>query len=315
MSRRPWFLPASVSWDDAGVVEDQITGTLAAAVTPLRDGGERLDEDALAALFEFYGASGLDGLLVLGTTGEGILLVDAERRRVAELVIAGVETLRVIVNCGAQTTAQTCALAAHASKAGADAVVVIGPPYFGLNERELLEHFTAAAAACAPLPFYLYEYADRTGYAVTRVVVEKLRERVANLVGMKISDMPFERVEPYLALGLDVFVGAEALILKGLDHGAVGAVSGVAAAFPEAVSALVHEPTAERAALVDSLRSALSKHTFQASVKAALGLRGLPVRPDVRAPLRPLTPEATDQLRSILASLLGEDSTAPPVRS
>ncbi len=88
----------------------------------------------------------------------------------------------------------------------------------------------------------------------------------------------------------------------------MGAVSGVAAAFPEAVSALVHDPTPERAALVQSLRAALSEHPFQASVKAALGFRGVPVRPDVRAPVRPLPSTAAECLRSELERLLGADT-------
>lgn len=291
--------------------EGGISGTLAAAVTPLHGTGERLDEDALGALLEFYGSSRVDGLFVLGTTGEGVLLRDDERRRVAELAVAGAGTLRVAVHCGAQTTAQTSRLATHAAETGADAVAVMGPPYFALDGRELLEHFAAAAAACAPLPFYLYEYADRSGYAVPVGVVEELRQRAPNLAGMKVSDAPFERVEPYLGLGLHVFVGAESLIPQALERGAAGTVSGVAAAFPDAVSALVREPTAERLALVQALRAGLSKHTFQASVKAALGFRGLPVRPDVRAPLRPLAAGAAEQLRAELQRLLSMEATAP----
>lgn len=294
--------------------EERISGTLAAAVTPLRDGGERLDEDAFAPLLEFYGASGIEGLLMLGTTGEGILLGRDERRRAAELAVAGAGALRVIVHCGAQTTAETSALAAHAAEAGADAVAVIAPPYFAFDAGELVEHFAAAAAACAPLPFYLYEYADRSGYAVPVLVVERLRERSPNLAGMKVSDAPFEHAEPYLRTGLDVFIGAEGVVRQGLKNGAVGAVSGVAAAFPEAVSALVRGPTAEQAALVESLRGALSEQRFQASVKVALGFRGVPVRPDVRAPLRPLPPAAAERLRTELERLLGADTLARPVR-
>jgi dihydrodipicolinate synthase/N-acetylneuraminate lyase len=284
---------------------ERISGTLAAAVTPLREDGERLDEDAFAPLFEFYAASGLDGLLVLGTTGEGMLLRDAERRRVAELALAGERALSVIVHCGAQTTAQTCALAAHAAELGADGVAVIGPPYFPLTPDEMLDHFGAAAAACAPTPFYVYEYAERSGYAVPVDVVDSLRERAPNLVGLKVSDAPFDRVEPYLATGLDVFIGAEGVLREGLEHGAAGAVSGVAGAFPEAVASLVREPTTERARTVDSLRALLSDHPFQASVKRALGLRRLPVRPDVRAPLRPLVDGAADRLGEVLERLLG----------
>jgi dihydrodipicolinate synthase/N-acetylneuraminate lyase len=293
----------------------RISGTLAAAVTPLRDDGERLDEDALGPLLEFYATRGLDGLLVLGTTGEGILLAREERRRVAELAVAGAGSLDVIVHCGAQTTAETSALAAHAAETGADGVAVIAPPYFPFNADELLAHFVAAAAACAPLPFYVYEYALRSGYAVPVNVVEALRARASNLAGLKVSDAPFELVEPYLNTGLDVFIGAEALVPDGLAHGAAGAVSGVAGAFPELVAALVREPTQEHAALVQALRVALSERPFQASVKAALGLRGVPVGPDVRAPLQPLTPAETERLRGELERLLGAAGLARAIRA
>ena len=284
----------------AGVDAQRITGTLAAAVTPLRDAGEHLDEAAIAPLCRFYRDSGIDGLLVLGTTGEGILLSAPERRRMAELAIEHAGPLRVIVHCGAQTTRETSALAEHAASAGADGVAVIAPPYFSFAADELLEHFVAAARACAPLPFYVYEYAERSGYAVPIEVVEALRERVPNLVGMKVSDAPFDRVEPYLGTGLDVFLGAEPVIPQGIAVGAIGAVSGVAAAFPEAVKALVEEPSSESSAVVASLREALSAFPFQAAVKAALAMRGVPVRGDVRAPLLALS---SDQLRDLRARL------------
>ena len=130
-------------------------------------------------------------------------------------VAAAAGRLQVAAHCGAQTTADTVALAAHAAEAGADAVAVIGPPYFPLDERALLEHFVAAAAACAPVPFYVYEFERASGYAVPLAVVAELRERAPNLAGLKVSDAPFDRFSPYLLEGLDVFVGPEALIFDG----------------------------------------------------------------------------------------------------
>ena len=94
-------------------------GALAAAVTPLRDGGTALDEAAVGPYVEFLAAGGVDGVLVLGTTGEGILLDRRERSRVAELYVdAARGRLSVAVHCGAQTTADTVALADHAAVAG-----------------------------------------------------------------------------------------------------------------------------------------------------------------------------------------------------
>ena len=140
-------------------------GALAAAVTPLD--GDRLDEGAFGPYVDFLAAGGLDGLLALGTTGEGLLFTAAERKRVLKLFLEAADgRLQVAAHCGAQTTADTVELAAHAAGAGAAAIAVIGPPYFQLDERSLLDHFQAAADACAPLPFYVYEFERASGYAV-----------------------------------------------------------------------------------------------------------------------------------------------------
>ena len=111
--------------------------------------------------------------------------------RVAELYTAG--PLPAIVHCGAQTTADTEALAAHAASVGAAGVAVIGPPYFVLDERAQLEHFRRAARACAPLPFYVYEFERASGYAVPLDASwRSSRSELPNLAGLKVSDSPFE---------------------------------------------------------------------------------------------------------------------------
>jgi dihydrodipicolinate synthase/N-acetylneuraminate lyase len=274
-----------------------LRGALAAALTPLRDDGSALDEDAFEPYCAFLAAGGLDGLLALGTTGEGILLSVPERRRAAELFVAG--ALPVIVHCGAQTTADTVALAEHAAELGAAGVAVIGPPYFGLDDEALLAHFVAAAQACAPLPFYVYEFRARAGYSVPPVVIERLRERARNVRGLKVSNKPWVAVEPYLIDGLDVFVGAEELVTEGLERGAAGAVSGLAAGFPELIARLVgaREDTAGR------VRAALERFPFHAALKMVVASRGVPMREDVRRPLRRLTREERAELEAWLASL------------
>src|SRR5688572_15475962 len=278
-----------------------LRGALAAAVTPLA--GDRLDAEAVPPYVEFLAGAGLDGLLVLGTTGEGILFGVEERRRVLEAYVeAAAGRLQVAAHGGAQSTADTVSLAAHAGEAGADAVAVIGPPYFALDDRALLEHFVDAAAACAPLPFYVYEFERASGYAVPLAVLHELRERAPNLAGLKVSDAPFDRFAPYLLEGLDVFVGPESLIFAGLEAGAAGAVSGLAAAFPREVANVVNEPTADGAARLGELRAAVERFPRHAALKFLLAQSGLPVREEVRAPLRQLADLERDELRTWRAS-------------
>ena len=281
-----------------------LTGAIAAAVTPLADGGRELDVGAVGPLTRFLADGGIDGALVCGTTGEGILLSAPERVRVAErFVEARPDGFQVAIHAGAQTTADTVALATHAKEIGADAVAVIAPPYFPLDEPALLEHLRAAAEACGPLPFYVYEFAGRSGYAIPVAVIEHLRETSPNLAGLKVSDTPWSAIEPYALEGLDLFVGAEPLVLEALEHGADGAVSGLATAFPEIVAALVHERDATAGERVSTLRTLLGPLPFHAALKEILAARGVPIRPDVRPPLRALSPQerelALDAARSV----------------
>ena len=277
-----------------------LRGALAAALTPLRDGGEALDEDAIAPYVEFLAAGGLDGLLALGTTGEGFLLPLEQRLRAAQLFVeAASRRLLVAVHCGAQSTWDTVQLAAHAADIGADGVAVMAPPYFVLDEAELLSHFDAAARACAPTPFYVYEFAARSGYPVPVAVLQRLREAAPNFRGLKVSDKPWERFAPYLIEGLDVFVGPETLLPQGLAAGAVGAVSALASTFPELVVAAVRD---RGGADLGPVRAAIERFPFQAAAKVLLAKRGVPVRPDVRRPLRLLTDEERRELERWLES-------------
>ena len=79
---------------------------------------------------------------------------------------------------------------------------MIGPPYFKLDARRQRAHLLAAAAACAPLPFYVYEFAGDGRVRVRPDVLARLREEAANLIGMKVSDTPWDAFERYLLDGL-----------------------------------------------------------------------------------------------------------------
>ncbi|MEO8246805.1 MAG: dihydrodipicolinate synthase family protein, partial [Chloroflexota bacterium] len=203
-------------------------------------------------------------------------------------------------------TADSVALAAHAAEAGADAVAVIAPPYFALDADALTAHFVAAARACAPLPFFCYAFAARSGYPLPVEVIRRIGAEVDNLAGLKVSESPFEKVAPYLELGLPVLIGSEPLIPAGIAAGALGTVSGMAASFPDVVRAALDDPTPAAEVRLRELRSVLeAAGQFIAAGKRALGLRGVAVGPEVRRPLRPLQPDEVAALDAAMVPLLG----------
>jgi dihydrodipicolinate synthase/N-acetylneuraminate lyase len=276
-----------------------LRGAVAAALTPLRDGTVEgaVDDDAIGPYVAFLADGGLDGVLAMGTTGEGMLFDLAERRRIADrFVEAAGGRLQVAVHGGMQTTSDTVALAEHAASIGADAVAVIPPPYFPLDDDALFEHLAAAARACAPVPFYVYEFERTAGYAVSRDVLERLREAAPNLAGMKVSDTPWESFARYLDVGLDIFVGPESFIGRGIDRGAVGAVSALGSAFPERVAAAVRDRSDE----LSALREVIERFPRHAALKRVVAGRGVPIQVAVRAPLRSLTADEEAELDSAL---------------
>ena len=278
---------------------------IVAALTPLTDGGARLDLDAVPGYVAFLESHGADGAFVSGTTGEGVLLTLDERRSATVAWRAALRG-RLVVHAGAQTTADTVALAAHAAEAGADAVAVIAPPYFALDADALTAHFVAAARACAPLPFFCYAFAARSGYPLPVEVIRRIGAEVDNLAGLKVSESPFEKVAPYLELGLPVLIGSEPLIPAGIAAGALGTVSGMAASFPDVVRAALDDPTPAAEVRLRELRSVLeASGQFIAAGKRALALRGVAVGPDVRAPLRGLHADEAAALEAAIAPLIG----------
>src|SRR5207344_1261308 len=163
-----------------------------------------------------------------------------------------------------------------------------------------LEHLRASAEACGPLPFYVYEFAGRSGYSIPVHVIERLRETSPNLAGLKVSDTPWSAVQPYLLEGLDLFVGSEPLVLEGLEHGAEGAVSGLATAWPQIVASLVHDRSVESGRRVTALRSGLAGIPFHAALKHVLVDAGVLGTPDVRPPLRGLRDDERVVVRDVV---------------
>jgi dihydrodipicolinate synthase/N-acetylneuraminate lyase len=154
----------------------------------------------------------------------------------------------------------------------------------------------------------VYEFERISGYAVPLEVIQRLREAAPNFVGMKVSDAPWERFTPYLIDGLDIFVGPEALIHQGISSGAVGAVSALATAFPELVTEAVRggdQAATERLARLRAMVETFPRH---AALKHVLAARGVPIREDVRPPLRTLTESERTELDGLWPAFL--DSAA-----
>jgi 4-hydroxy-tetrahydrodipicolinate synthase/2-dehydro-3-deoxy-phosphogluconate/2-dehydro-3-deoxy-6-phosphogalactonate aldolase len=209
----------------------------AALLTPLAPDGA-VDTDALQAHVRSLVSAGIDGVLVAGTTGEGPLLDDDDVVRAVEAVVG--ET-SVIAHVGRPSTTATARLAVRALESGADEVSAVVPYYYGLDDEQLLAHFTALVGAVAPARLLVYAIPARTVNDVSAELLDRLA--AAGVGGIKDSTKSIERHAEYLEVasrhdGFHVYMGSDALVVDALERGASGLISAVANVRPELVVAL-----------------------------------------------------------------------------
>jgi 4-hydroxy-tetrahydrodipicolinate synthase len=212
-------------------------GIVPALVTPLSRDGELL-EDGLRSLLDHVIDGGVHGVFVLGSSGEIYGLDDAQKRRVVEITVEHVND-RVPVYAGAsEITTRDCIRTARmvAEVGGVSALSVLTPYFMTPTQSELVEHYTAIAAA-TDIPVVLYSNPGRTQVPIT-VATAKQLAKIDTIVGIKDSSGDFTLSSDYIRETPDdfaVLLGRDTLIFAGLCHGADGAIASTGNIVPKLV--------------------------------------------------------------------------------
>jgi len=291
----------------------RIEGIVTALVTPFNLDGE-LDENALHRIVEFQIEKGVHGLYPCATFGEGPTMTVEQRKRVAEIVIErSGRRVPVVVQVGASDASTTIELSRHAERVGADAVAVVTPYYYNPDEEALVEYYKQVSENVA-IPVFIYNIPYRTTVNITPDIALKIVAAAPRVQGIKDSSRDFMQVLEYIEkLPRDFIIlnGADAYILPALIMGVSGAMSGYSNAFPELYVSLYdlfkrgdYEKAREVQFKINLTRRMLRLHAqpFIQPVKEAMKMRGIPAG-FVKRPLRPMTEEEIDDLRSKLKKL------------
>jgi len=280
----------------------RLTGVIAALLTPMKDGGTRLDLPATGRLVGWLVDRGIDGLYIAGTTGEGLYLSPDEHRDLTRAVVKVARGVPVVAHVGALTTAQAVALARQTVQAAATAVAAIPPPYYSLTREELLTYFTAIGKAAEPLPLYLYNIPSHARNDLTPALVKEIRQAVPNVAGIKDSSgFPGRIADLVRTMGPEfaVVCGNDEKELGAFQEGAAGGVSSGAGIFPELYLELhaawkagrLADAQAAQARII-AMQEALGNGARLGWYKYVLAERGIPAG-GVRAPL--LDPSLAEQ--------------------
>lgn len=258
-----------------------------ALLTPFTRSGD-VALDALEMHAEFLIAQGVTSLMPCGTTGEGMLL---DPKEVAD-VIAHVSRIargraRILAHAGRPSTRETVALAQRAEQSGADAVSAVVPYYYKYSDAQLRDHYRALLEAVR-IPVYAYTIPERTGNALPASVVRELA--AVGLTGVKDSTKSIEQHREYLACGVEVLMGSDALALEAFRLGATGAVSAIANIEPRLLLELAENFACEEANAVQGKIIALRERTRTSTSSIAAMKRELADRlpgypTHMRAPL------------------------------
>ncbi len=281
-------------------------GSVTALVTPFA-GGE-VDFEALHALVEWQIESGTHGLVPVGTTGESPTLSHEEHGRVvSETIRAARGRVPVIAGAGSNNTREAVALAGHAERAGADALLIVTPYYNKPNQEGLYLHFKAINDAVS-IPIIIYNIPPRSVIDMSVETMKRLSE-LRNIVGVKDATGNIGRISLQReAMGPDFiqFSGDDLTALACMAAGAHGCISVVSNIAPRLCADL------QNACLAGNFKTALeiqdrltSLHvaTFlEAGVTGAkygLSLLGK-AREEVRLPLVPCAQATKDRIRAAM---------------
>ena len=207
-------------------------GVYPAIITPMDADGE-LNEDAYRTVYEANVQAGVHGFWLAGGTGESVYLSESENGRIAE-ISAEQNGGRVmnIMHVGATTTAQAARQAERAARAGVDAVCAVPPFFYGVGDDAIVEYYRTVADA-ADLPLFVYNLPHSTGVDIGPELMERIRERVPQLRGLKHSSFLFHNTAAFAEMGLDCFIGSGLLMDPALSYGAVGCIDGPLCVIPE----------------------------------------------------------------------------------
>ncbi|MBZ0307387.1 MAG: dihydrodipicolinate synthase family protein, partial [Anaerolineae bacterium] len=209
-----------------------LKGVICAAVTPLKKG--KPDSDNLQRHLRRLAAEGCDGVLLLGTTGEGPSMGMAERGEIVEAAVAAKTGMKILVGTGTPSLPDTIHLTRRAFELGADAVVALPPYYFKkASDAGVIDYFKQVFDEAVPDDklLLLYHIPQVSGMPVTFGVLEGVMKYAGDrMAGIKDSggDIDHARELCQKFPELRVFVGTDSLLLDGLCAGAAGCITAAA---------------------------------------------------------------------------------------
>ena len=289
-------------------------GIYAPIPTPFTDAMGPIAYNKLEKNMEFWTASDMEGIVVMGSNGEVVMLDFDEKKEIISKVCELAKGKKyVMAGCGCENTRDTIKLCEHSAKAGAQAALLINPNYYKNAMNDAVNgNFYTTVADNSPIPVVLYNMPGNTGVNLSAAFIAKMAQH-KNIIGIKDSGGNIVQIAEILRdvpEDFFVFAGSASFLLATLVLGGVGGTLALANVFPNEcakVQTLFDAGKLKEAAVLQkkllAINNAVTARWGIAGLKAAMELRGLEGGAP-RSPLLPLKDEDRATLKGIIDKVI-----------
>lgn len=281
------------------------------------DAEGNIDVKANQAIYDFLLAGGIDGIVILGSTGEFFSMSMAQKKELVRVAMNYLkDRTKVYVGTTSMNVKETIELSNYALEHGADGVMIISPYYFTLSDRSV-EYFYDQVAEAIDGGIYLYNFPARTGHDLSPEVTLNLLRKHSNIKGYKDTVTDFAHTRKLLQTvgeefpdfkiysGFDEFFAHN--VLSG-GNGCIGGLSniypGVFARWVEAINRKDLTKVAEIQRIVDQLSRLYDFVTpFVPILKQAMILKGLPLKGFCQKPILEPDERTIERIQSLLQKI------------
>ncbi len=293
--------------------DNRFRGIFPAIITPFDEDGD-IGEQRLVDFIDHVVERGVHGIYLLGTNGEAPLLSFKEKKKIIDITMRNLnDRVPVIAGTMCNSTKKTIELSKYAEEKGADALHVIVPYYYPVDERSLKKHIKKIGEK-VDIPLFLYSIPQFTGNEIKTSTLLEMTEN-EDLIGLKDSSGDVEWFYNTLVnvrkrrKDFVLFGGNDSLIFNYLTLGGDGAVTAVGNAFPELVVEIYEKYKAgdlkaakERQKKVLEIKNIFSDYPTMSAVKGALKVKGHDYG-DLREPLHSLDRKELKSLEEELKTI------------
>ncbi len=281
------------------------------------DSDYNLDMKANQKIWDFVIEGGLDGIILMGSTGEFFAMPAEQKKELIREAARYIDKrVPLIVGTGAMRQEETIELSRFAKEEGADGVIIVPPYYFSLTQGSLEDYFDAIASA-VDSKIYIYNYPERTGYDLSPELMLNLRRKHSNIAGCKDTVTNFAHTRKLIDTvvsefpDFEVYSGYDDNFAHNVLSGGSGVIGGLTNVAPEVGAGWVkafEENDIDKISYYQKQMDILAQLfefgvPFVPLVKKAMMMRGIPMEDVCSQPLQKPTMEQVERIKAILGKV------------